>query len=288
MLEKILVGTDLSEPSLAVLDYLPGLKELGVREIVLTHVVFLAGTVGLEQTLIDEAERVIAEQAKSLRDAGFEVETVVEVGAPVSRLTQLAEKHGVSALVVGSHGRSMLKRLLLGSVAMGLLQRSTVPVLIVRMNLCETDEGISCELLPQRPHQHLLFPTDFSEAADAAFEWLKHLAPQNAVRVTLLHALDRRMVEPEMAGLETGEEGEQEQLERLAEDLRAAGVSEVRAVVEEASAAPLISKRAAEDDVSLIVMATHGRGALGELVLGSVALQVARKSPVPVLMIPAG
>lgn len=272
MFAKILVGTDLSEPSEAVLDYVPRLRTVGLREVVLAHVVYVAGAAGMEQALIDQAKKDIEEQAERLRAAGLEVETVVELGVPAAKLAHLAEEHDASAIVVGSHGRSMLQRMLLGSVAMSLLHHATRPVVLVRMELCETDEGISCDLLGDEPLTHILFPTDFSEAADAAFEWLEYLAVEAGAAVTLLHAQD------------TG--APDHRLDGPAERLREAGVREVETVVEHASPANLIRRMAAERSVSLIVMSTHGRGALQELVLGSVALKVARTSPVPVLMVP--
>lgn len=288
MLNRVLVGTDLSEPSLAVLDYLPRLKEVGLEEVVLAHIVFTAGTMGVEQMLIDQAKEVIAEQARCLREAELEVKTVVQMGVAAPRLAHLAEEYEASAIVVGSHGHSMLKRMLLGSVAMSLLHHATVPVLIVRMDLRDTDDGVACRVPEEVPETHLLFPTDFSDAADEAFQWLKEFAAETDARVTLLHAQDIRAFDHEIEELEEFNEEDRERLAALADELRAAGVSEVVGAVERGSPAEMITSRAAEDGASMVVMATRGRGALQELVLGSVALRVARTSPVPVMMIPKG
>ncbi|MFW6155670.1 MAG: universal stress protein [Armatimonadota bacterium] len=286
MFAKVLVGTDLSEPSEAVLDYVPRLRKIGLQEVVLAHVVFVAGAAGMEQELIDQARADIEEQAERLRAAGLEVETVVELGVPASKLAHLAEEHDVSAIVAGSHGRSMLQRVLLGSVAMSLLHHATRPVVLVRVELCKTDEGISCELLGDEPLSHLLFPTDFSEAADAAFEWLEYLATEAEAAVTLLHAQNTGAHGHRLDDVERFNAEDRERLEGLAEKLRAAGVSEIETVVEDASPTELINRVAAENAVSMIVMSTHGRGTLAELVVGSVALKVGRTSPVPVLMVP--
>ncbi|MGI5817044.1 MAG: universal stress protein [Armatimonadota bacterium] len=286
MFAKVLVGTDLSEPSEAVLEYVPRLMKVGLREVVLAHVVYVAGAAGMEQALIDQAEADIEEQAGRLRAAGLKVTTVVELGVPAAKLARLAEEHDASALVVGSHGRSMLQRMLLGSVAMSLLHHATRPVVLVRMELCETEEGISCEVLGDEPLTHLLFPTDFSEAAGAAFEWLKYLAAESGATVTLLHAQNTRALGHRVDDVERFNEEDRASLELLAEELRAAGAGEVATVVEDASPAELIRRVAADKGASMVVMSTHGRGALQELVLGSVALKVARTSPVPVLMIP--
>ncbi len=286
MLEKVMVATDLSEPSIAVLDYVPRLRGIGLEKVVLAHVVEIVGSGGAIEPLMQSAEELIANQADRLRDSGLEVETDVQVGRPATKIAIMAEEHGVSGLIVGSQGRSMIKRILLGSVAMSLLHHASVPVLIVRMDLCETEEGISCDVLPAQPHSHILFPTDFSEAADAAFEWMKSLVLEWDSRVTLLHAEDIRATEHEIAGLEEYREEDRRRLQALADELHEAGVDDVSTMVDARSPAPFIADTAEQDDVSLIVMATHGQGVLEELVLGSVALKVARISPVPVLMLP--
>ncbi len=286
MFAKILVGTDLSESSLAVLDYVPRLREFGLERVILAHVVYVPDAGGAEHVLLEQAREDIKGQADRLREADLDVETVVKWGTAPRTLAQLAEEHDVEAIVVGSHGRSMLQRVLLGSVAMSLLHHATRPVVLVRMQLCETDEGISCEPLGDEPLRHLLFPTDFSEAADAAFEWLEYLAAEAGAAVTLLHAQDTGALGHRIDDVERFNEEDRERLEGLAEKLRDAGVREVKTVVKDASPAELINRVAAEHAATMIVMSTHGRGALQELVLGSVALKVARTSPAPVLMVP--
>ncbi|MFW5868386.1 MAG: universal stress protein [Armatimonadota bacterium] len=285
MFAKILVGTDLSESSLAVLDYVPRLREFGLERVILAHVVYVPDAGGAEHVLLEQAREDIKGQADRLREANLDVETVVKWGTAPRTLAQLAEKHDVEAIVVGSHGRSMLQRVLLGSVAMSLLHHATRPVVLVRMQLCETDEGISCELLGDEPLRRLLFPTDFSEAADAAFEWLRYLAAESGAAVTLVHAQETDALGHQVDDEERLNAEDQQRLDELAAALREAGVTEVETVVEDASPAELINRVAAESAASMIVMSTHGRGALAELVLGSVALKVARTSPAPVLMV---
>ncbi len=273
-----MVGTDLSESSLAVLDYVPRLREFGLERVILAHVVYAPDAGGAEHILLEQAQEDIKGQAERLREAGLEVETIVKWGTAPRTLSLLADKHEAEILVVGSHGRSMLQRMLLGSVAMSLLHHATKPVLIVRMELCETDDGISCEVLPGKPFSHILFPTDFSDAANTAFEWFKPFAAEMGSRVTVLHAVDR-----DAGG---AEQEDADRLDRRVEELQAAGLEDATAMLEVGFPADVIDGVAAEEDVSMIVMSTHGRGALRELVVGSVALKVARSSPVPVMLIP--
>ena len=286
MLNTIVVGTDFSEPSLAVLDCVPRLKAAGLERVVLAHVAHVVNTPGLEEAMIDQARPLLDEQADSLREVGLEVETALPVGVPAVELADLAEETGASAIVVGSHGRSMLGRILLGSVSMSLLHHATVPVLLVRMELCRTDEGVSCELQCVEPFAHILFPTDFSEAAGEAFERVETLAVQTGAKLTLLHAQNLRALDHEVGDIEQANATDTQRLERMAERLRKTGVPSVEAALKEGAPAPVIVQLAAREGVSLIAMSTHGRGAYEDLALGSVALKTARTSPVPILMFP--
>lgn len=286
MLSTAVVGTDFSEPSVAVLECVPKLKAAGLERVVLTHVAHVVNTPGLEEAIIDAARPLLQEQADTLREAGLEVETALPVGVPAVELADLAEERGASVIVVGSHGRSMLSRIFLGSVSMSLLHHATAPVLLVRMELCKTDEGISCELQCAEPFAHILFPTDFSAPADEAVAWLKGVVAQTGARVTLLHVQDRVVMKRQMERLEEFNREDTERLERIAGELRAAGAREVAHEVRLGAPAQVIIEVAADEQASLIAMSTHGRGAYEELAVGSVALKVARTSPVPVLMFP--
>ena len=73
-----------------------------------------------------ESARSVAEE----RDATVSTETVR--GTPARRIVEFAEEEGVDQIVIGSHGRSGVSRVLLGSVAEQVVRRSPVPVTVVR------------------------------------------------------------------------------------------------------------------------------------------------------------
>lgn len=74
------------------------------------------------QELLEEAEA----------EAGRELETETVVGRPARAIIEYVEENEVDAVVMGSHGREGISRVLLGSVAETILRRSPVPVTIVR------------------------------------------------------------------------------------------------------------------------------------------------------------
>lgn len=77
------------------------------------------------ESLFDEIEREAA-------DSDVTVERVVEVGKPIRVIVEYAREADVDQIVMGSHGRSGVSRILLGSVAEAVVRRSPVPVTVTR------------------------------------------------------------------------------------------------------------------------------------------------------------
>ncbi len=80
---------------------------------------------------LDAAMQLTTKWAAKARREGLDVETVARESEPVDLILEAAEEHGASVIVVGTHGRTGLKRLIMGSVAEGVVRRSDRPVLIV-------------------------------------------------------------------------------------------------------------------------------------------------------------
>jgi len=79
-----------------------------------------------------KAENLFEELQELADEAGVDVETAVEVGKPVRTIVEYAENEEIDQIVMGSHGRSGVTRILLGSVAEAVVRRSPVPVTVVR------------------------------------------------------------------------------------------------------------------------------------------------------------
>jgi len=287
MFRKVLAGTDLTPASDAVLSCLGQLKALGLEEVVLTHVVYVAHSVGLAETLIEQAQPELTRQKELLAAQGLRVRAEAITGMPAHRLADRAEEEDVSAIVIGSHSRSLLHGLLAGSVSLGVLGITTKPVLLVRMEVSTAAEGESCRLACTQLLQHILFPTVFSETAEHAFHYLQHVVGATRGRVTLLHVQDKSRLSPHLLSrLEEFNEIDTERLGRLRDSLLQQGASEVGIKLEFGLALPVILDALAKGDFSLIVMGSQGRGFVSELTLGSVANGVARKAARPVLFVP--
>ena len=137
MIKKILAPTDFSDISAKGVEYACQLaKEVGA-ELILMNIVTLD-----ESNLVNRREM---EQHKQLLDeflsqkvgeasSGLNIRKVVEPGQPDSTVVHWAENESIDLLVMSSHGRSGLSRVLMGSVTEQILRKSPCPVLVVPMD----------------------------------------------------------------------------------------------------------------------------------------------------------
>ncbi len=89
---------------------------------------------GVDQLLREEAEKAVEEVAAVCDDYEVPVETAILNGSPSREIVQYAEAEDCDLIVMGTHGRGGIDRLLLGSVAEKVVRSSTVPVLTIRVS----------------------------------------------------------------------------------------------------------------------------------------------------------
>jgi nucleotide-binding universal stress UspA family protein len=143
MATKVLVPIDGSTQSWDALDY--ALAEFSEADFVALNVIdpieagysSEATAVGYSEEWFEQAKagaEELFEEAREVADEhGADLETAVEVGRPARTIVEFTDDHGeIDHVVIGSHGRSGVSRILLGSVAESVVRRSSVPVTIVR------------------------------------------------------------------------------------------------------------------------------------------------------------
>jgi nucleotide-binding universal stress UspA family protein len=147
MIRRIVAPTDFSEASRRAVEYATDLAERFGAELVLLHVVEIppgltattlmrSGPDGrlepigdyLRSVALDTLRGVAAEPQKR----GIAVQSVVEVGDADREIGRTADRLGADLVVLGTHGRTGLRHLLLGSVAERVVRASNVPVLTIR------------------------------------------------------------------------------------------------------------------------------------------------------------
>lgn len=144
MYQRILVPVDGSPTSLRALEEALQQGD-NATQVRLIHVVaeFVTLTEGYEfidyeelhKAAHDTGEHILADAAERVRQAGRTVETALRDTAGeriASVIADEAQRWQADLIVIGTHGRTGLNRLLLGSVAEGVVRVSTVPVLLIR------------------------------------------------------------------------------------------------------------------------------------------------------------
>lgn len=288
MLSNILITTDASPASDHLVECAKGLRRVGSRKAVLAHVIHVRDVGGLYNTLKTLALPRLEAQQKSLAAAGFDVSLEIPLGYPATEIARLAREKHCSLVVTSTHGETLATEVLLGSTAHEILQTARLPVLLIRMEIAEENGGKRCRVVCEELFRHILHPTDFSDVAERAFQYLEHIVRHTQSAVTLLHVQDKAKIDPHLKHrLDEFNRIDRERLERRRDALLKHGASAVNIELPYGSPTGLILERARKGDGTLILMGTQGRGYLEEIFLGSVAHHIARHAPLPVLFVPA-
>ena len=255
-----------------------------------------------------DAERMERDAEQDLRDiadeaasAGVRATPVVLRGSVPTALTDHLRSSEADLVVMTTHDRGGLDRLLLGSVSGTVMRHAHVPALLLRAR--ERDAGAYTVADAEPDVRHILVPLDGSPFSEQGLAPATTLARLMNARLTLLSVveptlataalaagIDGAMAAP-VASQEAGFQQDDERvvlesaaLERTADRVRLLGLPVDTRVVIDARPAHVIVEFASAHAVDLIAMTTHGRGALKRLVMGSVSEAVLRAADVHMLL----
>ncbi len=152
MYKKVLVPLDGSALAECTLSHVKNLFKDGfVGEVTLLNVVKLdlPWTVmgseypqridinAIRETLFIASRKYLADIESRLSSEGIKVKTEsLEGNRPADTITEYAQKKGMDMIIIGTHGYTGLKKLMMGSVAFGVLHQSHIPVLLIRPESC--------------------------------------------------------------------------------------------------------------------------------------------------------
>lgn len=202
-LKRILHATDLSEASLAALPLVSTIaRKYGSHVFVasiwapIPYTLMTPEMAGIKDvTQEDEIKARAGALLGSKELSGLPATLVVEPGGPVVELDRIVRQQNIDLAIIGTHGRTGFKHLLMGSVAEELFRSLPCPVLTVGPN-------VSKRSMESTDIKHILFPTDLSEESRAVFPYLASLAAQYKSKLTLLHVLPVETASnPEARGL---------------------------------------------------------------------------------------
>jgi nucleotide-binding universal stress UspA family protein len=280
-MRRVLVGIEEDTPPEDLARALSGLKDLGVREVVLAHVKRPSPVPLLHKSdPTGDAGRLLA-RARMALEGEFQVELSLLMGTPAQELAQAAQDREAQLIVLPSFVGEPTREGLRASTAWEVVRRARLPVLMVPVPK-EAEDAQTAELTSGRKLTWILHPSDLSAVSDRALPIVRELAVDGALPVTLLHVReDPGEGEPE------GPNPKRRLQERVAE-LAESGVEEVQDAVEAGEPWKSILAAAARRKGCLTVMATQGLGFLPELVFGSQSRKVLRHAVTPLLLVPPG
>lgn len=155
MYQHILVPIDGSETSSSALTHAIDLAGNQKAELILLNIIEnydeQLGDLYLDRTEVEkemkaDSEKLLKESAARVKEAGLKpvlISFAMEPsdGDAAAKIVDLAKEHHSDLIVIGSHGRSGIKRLLLGSVAESVMRLSDIPVLLIHGSLKKTLSG---------------------------------------------------------------------------------------------------------------------------------------------------
>jgi nucleotide-binding universal stress UspA family protein len=210
------------------------------------------------------------------------VQEQIESATPADTIVAYAADHDIDLVVMGTHGRRGVDRMLFGSVTEEVVRTVPCPTLTVRAD---------ADAAPDRALRRLLVPIDFSDASGVAIDHAKEMALTYNAEIDLLHVVNEPTF-PAAYGDDLPPFPTQEVVERVEAQLSTMahndiGSAHVQVAVRTGPPAKGILDHIDETDCDLVVIASHGRTGLDRMLLGSVTERVLRQSSTPVFVVKA-
>lgn len=274
----ILVPLDGSPEALGALPYAVALSGAGA-------------TIELLTVIHNDSEQATAENQLQAASQGLEggitVRTRTLTGDPAAEIVEAAANGGASMIVMVSHGRGALGRLIHGAVADDVARQATVPVMVIRKEL-EAPGPVGI--------MRLVLPVDGSPLAEESLPFATTLAQRLGAPILLVRSVNVAEMMPPAVGMgeaipfEMYDQAEREMrqdaeqyLQNVATKLRAGGLN-VSAQVLFGPPASAISEVTHAGD--LVILVSHERSGIARWLMGSVAEQLVRIDEAPVVLVP--
>jgi len=183
-LKNILLPTDLSDDSLPVLPFAGQIARTFGARVYVCHIqaeVPLAAGLAAPRLYEAEGKDAAAHLARFRTSSalrGVESKLLLVSGTIHDEMPKLITDNRIDLIMVGTHGRTGLAKVMLGSVAEEICRVATCPVLTA---------GPATNLPPEAAFRNILFPTNLSEVSKKAIRYIRLLASRFGSRVAILH-----------------------------------------------------------------------------------------------------
>lgn len=291
LIKRILFATDFSACAERAMEYAVMLAATWKAELCVMTVLelypgmdpdYTVNKMYLDHLRVESTSRLQAVQDR-VKAAGQTVTTRIEVGIPSLAVQTVAEEIGADLLVVGTHGRSGLDHVLVGSTAERVVRMAPCPVLAVKSAKGSTGTETVGTI------KRIVVPIDLSGCSLDALEYAARFAERIGASLTILHAM-----EPVAYGLDFSlshakewkrqREYLEDRLTILTTCLTAHGIRADH-VLKPGLPADSIASYVTEQGFDLMIMGTHGRRGLSHILVGSIAGAMLRHALCPVLTV---
>jgi len=284
MYKNILILHDLSEPSQYALEWAINAGNYFTSDIDVLHVIDsglmrnVAGLTEIPKEAFSVIQKEIEQDVTRYLELGHKRHKSINIqviwGHPSSSILSILKEKSYDLVVMGTHGRTGIKHLALGSLAEKIVRHAPTPVLVAKRHPPETAGRI-------------LVPIDFSEFSEEALKNAMPLAKLMSASIDLLHVVStadvllldpsRLLIQLDMKALKS------KALDRLGEIASKYTEADINLHVEVGVPAESIVRVADMMKSGLIVIPTHGLTGMHHLLMGSISEQVVRYAHCDVL-----
>lgn len=283
--DSMLVPMELHGAAAAMAPAVEEIARLGVKRVELLYVVNIRETAG--DPGIHVHDQQVMDDWKNRMEACGVTEVNVEVakGIPWIEILERAEASPPSLMVMGSHGRSLIPRMLLGSQTENVLHQAHVPLLILRISIMKEGDPNACTL-NAGIFRRILYLTDFSAEAERCIPFIEWMAGAKPEQLVIMHVQDTRRLWT--ASQEQISDFNRKDAKRLA-DLKAGfdhlGIPQVVTELVTGNAIDEILAVEASFQPTIIVMGAKGRTSSVSSLLGGVTEAVVHRAKAHVLVV---
>jgi len=294
-MKKIICTTDFSDPSYYAIPYGIALAKEYDAKLYVCHVIDLSSLALYGDAVLDfdaeqkrNTEYAYGHIKERIGQQAVDWEPLVLIGNVPGEIALLARERSVDLVVSATHGRSGLKRFLLGSVTERLMRTLSCPLLVVR----SPEQDLESFLKKEPRLQRILVGCDFSPDSDLAFRYGLSFAQEFQSELHLVHVIEPPAYKNLLkSAAEAGEQVREDLRQPLNERLAAMVPKEAmnwcapKTTLLAGEPHEELIKYAAIHDIDLIVLGVRGHSLVETLFVGSTTDRVVRQATCPVLAV---
>ncbi len=267
----ILVGIDFSNLSKSILEYAVKLARQELRPLHFIYVMPIVTDDSPDILRIQELEleEYVHAAREKLQSSGIQVEGTLVFGAPANEIIRLADQIHATCIIVGTEEKNGLERLLLGSVAEGVIRKSDHPVIVVG--------PVAAAMASQTiPWTNLMLACDTAEGVTDAARLAGEIASDHHARLTIFTVREQGIASPS--------EGQFDALEAMMS--REAWLAiKPQCLIREGEPAQEIIRMAEDSQADLLIMSVHRGGELLSHLRPGLMARVLRMARCPAMIL---